>query len=175
LVAHARAAAQALIIAATTARKELAMLKNLCLGTAIMLGVGAAANGAFMLVNPMDWYLSVPGVTTTGPFNQHFIRDIGMIFFFIGAAFLIGVMTPRYRFILWSASTLWLAAHALFHVWEVAAGICEPSVLARDFPAVTLPAIIGAALSIWAARGGDSSQSAMSSPQAGPVALHRRS
>ena len=63
------------------------MLKNLCLGVAIVLGVAAVANGLFMLVAPMDWYFAVPGVTTTGPFNQHFLRDIGLIYLFLGAAF----------------------------------------------------------------------------------------
>ena len=148
------------------------MLRIAYLAVAFAIGLGAVANGAFMLTSPMDWYLSVPGVTTTGPFNQHFIRDIGVIFLFLGAAFLIGAVTPRYRVILWSAATLWLAAHALFHFWEVAVGICEPSALARDFPAVTLPAIIGAALTMWAAH--DSrTESATSEP--GTVALHRRS
>jgi hypothetical protein len=126
------------------------MLKNLCLAVAIVVGVAAGANGLFMLVSPADWYVLVPGVTATGPFNQHFIRDIGLIFLFVGAAFLLGAASQQYRIILWAAPTLWLAGHALFHFWEVAVGICEPSVIARDFPAVTLPAIIGTVLTLWA-------------------------
>ena len=149
------------------------MLRILCLATAYVLGVAALANGAFMLVSPTGWYLAVPGVTTTGPFNQHFLRDIGMVYLFLGAAFLIGAVTPRYRVVLWSAATLWLAAHALFHFWEVAVGICEPSALARDFPAVTLPAIIGAALVIWAAR--DAGHTQRATPEPRTVALHPRS
>jgi hypothetical protein len=35
---------------------------------------------------------------------------------------------------------------------EVAVGICSPSVIPRDFPAVTLPAIIAIALTFWAIR-----------------------
>jgi len=128
------------------------MLKNLCLGLAIVLGMTAVANGVFMLVSPTAWYLSVPGVTTTGPFNQHFVRDIGLIFLFVGTAFILGAVRQPYRVILWAAPTLWLTGHALFHFWEVAAGICEPSVIVRDFPAVTLPAILGAALTFWALR-----------------------
>ena len=50
--------------------------------------------------------------------------------------------------------TLWLSGHALFHFWEVAVGICGPSDLARDFPAVTFPALIGAALTYWAIHDG---------------------
>jgi hypothetical protein len=126
------------------------MLRMLCLGVAVVMGVAAVANGLLMLVSPEHWYFSVPGVTTTGPFNQHFIRDIGLIFLFLGAAFLLGAARPQYRVILWAAATLWLGAHALFHFWEVAVGICAPSVIARDFPAVTLPAVIGTLLTLWA-------------------------
>jgi hypothetical protein len=128
------------------------MLRNVCIGAAILMGLAGLANGIFMLVSPEHWYFSVPGVTTTGAFNQHFIRDIGLIFLFLGTAFLLGAAKPQYRLVLWAAPTLWLATHALFHFWEVAVGICAPPVLLRDFPAVTLPAIIGAGLTFWAAR-----------------------
>jgi hypothetical protein len=107
-------------------------------------------NGLFMLVAPLTWYDLVPGVTDTGFFNQHFIRDIGIIQLFLGVAFAIGMVRPERRIGLWAAATLWLAAHAVFHVWEVAVGICAPSALVRDFPAVSLPAILGAVLTLWA-------------------------
>jgi hypothetical protein len=126
------------------------MLKQICIGVAVLMGVLAEANGVFMLVSPDGWYFAVPGVTATGPFNQHFIRDIGLIFLFVGTAYLVGAAQPRYRIISWAAPTLWLAGHALFHFWEVAVGICGPSVILRDFPAVTLPAILGALLTLWA-------------------------
>jgi hypothetical protein len=60
------------------------------------------------------------------------------------------MIRPERRIGQWAAATLWLGAHALFHLWEVAVGICSPSVILRDFPAVSLPAIIGAVLTIWA-------------------------
>ena len=91
-------------------------------------------------------------MTTTGPFNQHFLRDIGLIFVLISAAFLYGAARPHVRVALWGAATLWLAGHALFHIWEVAVGICGPSALARDFPAVTLPALVAACLTARAVR-----------------------
>ena len=111
-----------------------------------------SANGLFMLVAPEVWYDFVPGVTDTGFYNQHFIRDIGLIQLFLGVAFGVGMIRPERRIGLWAAATLWLSAHAVFHLWEVAVGICSPSVIARDFPAVTLPAIFGAALTLWAIR-----------------------
>jgi hypothetical protein len=126
------------------------MLKSLCLGLTVLLGLAALANGIYMLVAPDSWYLAVPGVTTTGPFNQHFIRDIGLIFLLLGGAFLVGAARPDARVLFWGAATIWLCGHALFHFWEVAVGICSASAIPRDFPAVTLPAIIGIALTLWA-------------------------
>ncbi|MGH6921349.1 MAG: hypothetical protein ACREJ0_27050 [Geminicoccaceae bacterium] len=109
-------------------------------------------NGIFMLVAPQVWYDFVPGVTDTGFYNQHFIRDIGIIQLFLGVAFGVGLFRPERRIGLWAVATLWLCAHALFHFWEVAVGICSPSVIPRDFPAVTMPAIFGVALTLWAIR-----------------------
>ena len=76
-----------------------------------------------MLVTPLTWYDFVPSVTDTGFFNQHFIRDIGIIQLFLGVAFGIGMIRPERRIGLWAAATLWLIAHAVFHLWEVAVGI----------------------------------------------------
>jgi hypothetical protein len=118
---------------------------------AIVLGLGMFGNGLFMLIDPANWYFAVPGVTTTGPFNQHFLRDIGLIFLLVGGAFIWGARRIGLRAALWSAGALWLAGHALFHLWEVAVGICGPDALARDFPAVSLPAIIALSLAGWAA------------------------
>jgi len=128
------------------------MSRSLPLALAAVLSLGAAANGFFMLISPANWYFAVPGVTTTGPFNQHFVRDIGIIFLLVGIAMLTGIARPAARVPLWSAAALWLAGHALFHFWEVAVGICGPGALAQDFPAVTLPAILTTALALWAWR-----------------------
>ncbi|QFY63356.1 hypothetical protein FZ934_24045 (plasmid) [Rhizobium grahamii] len=104
----------------------------------------------YMLYDPEGWYYFVPGVTDTGFYNQHFIRDIGIIQGFIALAFAIGTFKPERRVELWAAATLWLIAHACFHLWEVAVGICSASVIVRDFPAVSLPALFGIAGTVWA-------------------------
>jgi hypothetical protein len=126
------------------------MSNSVSLCVAVLLGVAMIANGIFMLVSPDGWYFAVPGITSTGPFNQHFLRDTGLIFLLLGGAFLLGAAQPRSRVLLWAAASIWLSGHALFHFWEVAAGICAPSVIPRNFPAVTLPAIIARALTFWA-------------------------
>jgi len=127
------------------------MLKAVCIGAAVLMGVLALANGSYMLAAPSRWYLSVPGVTTTGPFNQHFVRDIGLIFLLIGTMLLVGAAKPASRVLLWTLPTFWLCGHALFHWWEVAVGISGHSAMARDFPAVTLPGVIGLLITWWAA------------------------
>lgn len=109
-------------------------------------------NALFMLVDPRGWYHIIPGVKFTGSFNQHFIRDIGIIQMFLGVAYVVGMIRTAARIELWAAATVWLIAHAFFHFWEVAVGICGPSTILRDFPAVTLPALIGIAATAWAWR-----------------------
>lgn len=128
------------------------MLRAVCIGAAVVLGVLALANGLYMLAAPSRWYFAVPGVTTTGPFNQHFIRDIGLIFLLIGTMFVAGARKPGHRVLLWGVPTLWLCGHALFHLWEVAVGVSGHSAMTRDFPAVTLPGLIGVLITWWAAR-----------------------
>lgn len=123
---------------------------TIILSSAGLLGAAAAANGLFMLGDPMRWYYAVPGVTATGPFNQHFIRDIGLTYLLIGIALILGAARPAWRFAFWSMSALWLTGHAIFHLWLVAVGICGTSTMVQDFPAVTLPAILVTGLAVWA-------------------------
>jgi hypothetical protein len=125
--------------------------RTICIGAAVLMAILALANGLYMLAAPTAWYLAVPGVTTTGPFNQHFIRDIGLIFLLIGTMFAVGAAKPGSRVLLWTLPTVWLCGHALFHWWEVAVGISGHSAMARDFPAVTLPGLIGLLITWWAA------------------------
>ncbi len=109
-------------------------------------------NGLAMLLTPFMWYNVVPGVSHTGPFNPHFVMDIGLIQMFLGVMLGLGLAHAAGRFLLWAAATVWLSAHALLHLWEVAVGICPPSALGRDFAAVSLPALIGILLTWWSWR-----------------------
>jgi len=126
------------------------MLKTTCLSLAVVLGIAAEANGLFMLISPQGWYLTIPGVPMSGPFNQHFVRDIGLVFLLLGAGFLIGVVRPGVRATVWATATIWLTGHALFHLWQVVVGISPLSDIQQDFMAVSLPALIGLGLTWWA-------------------------
>ena len=122
------------------------MLNKFTIPVALLLGVIMLANGIFMAVAPESWYWLVPGVPDRGPFNQHFVRDIGFIYLLIGAAFIYGAIYTRHQLLLWIIPTAWLTLHAIFHIWEVMVGICGPASLIEDFVGVTVPALLGSAL-----------------------------
>ena len=119
---------------------------------AAVLGIAMLANGLAMLAAPQGWFWTVPGVSATGGYNQHFIRDIGILYTLVGASFLAGPWLRAGRAALWSLAAAWLAGHAFFHVWEVAVGICGTDAIPRDFMGVTLPAIIAVLLAAHAWR-----------------------
>lgn len=121
-------------------------------GLAAAVGMLSAGNGFAMLLAPKRWFWSVDGVALTGGYNAHFIRDIGMVYLLTAVAMFAGIARPAQRVLLWGAATAWLLSHALFHLWEVAAGICGPEAIARDFMGVTLPGLLVAGLTLAAMR-----------------------
>jgi len=88
---------------------------------AAILAIPTLVNGLVMLVAGPFWYASVPGVTDTGPFNPHFVQDIGLAFVAAGLALAARAWQPRY----WPAAVAgagFLAAHALLHLIMIAGG-----------------------------------------------------
>ena len=118
---------------------------------AAVLGLGGAANGVVMLAAPALWYDSVPGLPHTGPFNPHFVRDIGCAFLTVGIAQIWAALAPGWRFPLVTAAALFLGAHALLHVYDTAVGNLPHTHWWLDLPGVYLPAAILAAAA-YAAR-----------------------
>ena len=127
---------------------------RIALGLAAAIGLLGAGNGLAMLAMPKTWFWSVDGVSLTGGYNAHFIRDIGMVYLLAGAAMFAGMVRPAQRALLWGAAAGWLLSHALFHLWEVAAGICGPEAIVRDFLGVTLPGLLAAVLTLRELRRG---------------------
>jgi hypothetical protein len=111
---------------------------------AAVLGVGGAFNGAFMLIDGAHWYDSVPGLAHTGPFNPHFIADIGAAYLMASLALFARAWRPRY----WPAAIAgagFLSAHALIHVADLTMQRSgDPMV---DVALVVVPS----ALALWAA------------------------
>jgi hypothetical protein len=96
-------------------------------------------NGFWMLLDGAAWYAAVPGVAHTGPFNAHFVQDIG-------AAFLVARVAlgaRAWRPALWPAGVAgaaFLGAHGLIHVVDILRGHVESPT--RDVFAVIVPAIV---------------------------------
>ena len=103
---------------------------------AAMLAIPTVLNGVAMLVAGPLWYRTVPGVPDTGPFNPHFVQDIGAAFLVAGLALAARTWRPRY----WPAAIAgagFLAAHALIHLVIMAGGRAHYP--AFDCLAIVLP------------------------------------
>ena len=118
----------------------------------LVAGAGSVANALWMLVGPMHWYQELPAaVPDTGPFNPHFVRDIGGAFLTVGFAQIWAALAPSLRFPLVATSAVFLGAHALLHVYDTVVGNLPHTHWWLDLPGVYLPAVVLAAAA-YAAR-----------------------
>jgi hypothetical protein len=106
---------------------------------AAILAIPTVLNGLIMLVAGPFWYRTVPGVPDTGPFNPHFVQDIGVAFLVAGLALAARAWRPRY----WPGAVAgagFLAAHALLHVAILVGG--HTHYPAFDLLAILLPSAV---------------------------------
>jgi hypothetical protein len=109
----------------------------------LILGVSMLANALWMLAGPMHWYTELPAaVPDTGPFNPHFVRDIGCAFLTVGVALIWASLQPRNRFPLAAVAAIFLTAHALLHVYDTATGALDHTHWWLDAGGVYLPALL---------------------------------
>ena len=106
----------------------------------IALGIGAIANGLFMLLDAERWYGLV--ASSTGAYNAHFVRDIGAAYGTAGVALVWGALRPAVRGPLAATAALFLGLHALTHVLEATTGVTSLGHLLEDLPGVHLPALL---------------------------------
>lgn len=118
----------------------------------ILAGLMALAflgNGIAMLVAPLSWYDAVPGVPTTGPFNPHFVRDIGCVYLVCALGTGWFAWRPAQGWPALCAAAAWLSLHALVHVYDAACGASPLADFQRDFVGVYLFAAIPLALALF--------------------------
>jgi predicted anti-sigma-YlaC factor YlaD len=109
----------------------------------LVFGLISLGNAAWMLGNPLGWYHDLPAeVPDFGPFNPHFVRDIGCAFVTIGVALVWAALVPTRRFALTMVAVVFYAAHAVLHVFDTLRGAVELDHVLLDFPGVYLPAIL---------------------------------
>ena len=119
----------------------------------LILGIGMSANAIWMLAGPMHWYTDLPAaVPDTGPFNAHFVRDIGCAFLAVGVALLWAAFDSRKRLPLIAVSAVFLSAHAILHIYDTLRGALPGDHWWLDLPGVYAPAIILVVIAIQLAR-----------------------
>jgi hypothetical protein len=92
-----------------------------------------------MLWASPTWYARVPGASETGPYNAHFVEDIGAAFFISGLALAARAWRPVY----WPAAVAgasFLAIHGLIHLVEIVSGHDHHT--GFDLIAVVLPSAL---------------------------------
>jgi alkylhydroperoxidase family enzyme len=125
----------------------------IALAMIVLAALFCLGNGLCMVAAPTDWYWAVPTVPATGPANRHFITDIGLAYLSCGAMLLYGAWYADGRWLALVAGSLWLTAHGVFHVVEVATGMGTASRFRTDVPGVLgPPLLVLAALGILIAR-----------------------
>lgn len=106
---------------------------------AAALAILNVGNGLLMLFAGPFWFQSVPGAADTGPFNPHFVQDVGAAFLVAGLALAVRAWRPA----LWPvalAGAAFLVAHALIHLAMIVAGHDHRA--AFDVVAVVLPSAL---------------------------------
>lgn len=83
-------------------------------GGLVLLALGWGLAGLFILARPEEFYGIVPGLPAMGPFNSHFIGDVGLAF--IASGGLLGWGAVRHLHGLVLAGILWPLLHAAFHL-----------------------------------------------------------
>ncbi len=109
----------------------------------MILGVGTLANALWMLAGPLHWYTDLPAaVPDTGPFNPHFVRDIGCAFLTTAIALIWAAKSHRFRFPLVVVAAIFLSAHAILHVYDTLRGALGHDHWLLDLPGVYLPGVL---------------------------------
>ena len=96
--------------------------------------------GLWVAVLPHDFYLNAPGAQATGPYNMHFVRDVGFAFLTSSVAIGYGLFAKEKLLMVFGA--LWLLIHGLFHLalW-ILHGMHFDSAALTDAILVSIPAV----------------------------------
>lgn len=113
-----------------------------------VLAAPMAANGLAMLFAGLWWYGVVPGVTGTGPYNPHFVRDIGAAYLVTGAGLAWFAWRPREGWPALAMAAAFLTLHAAIHVFDAVCGQTPVADFVRDLGGVYLPPAIALFLAL---------------------------
>jgi len=114
-------------------------------GLALALGINALA----MLFGSFWWYNAVPGVTATGAYNPHFVRDIGAAYLVVAGGLGWFAWRPVQGWPALVAAAAFLVLHAGVHIFDATCSSDPLGNLIRDLPGVYLPALLAAGLVVF--------------------------
>lgn len=106
----------------------------------------------WMFSSPMSWYEFTPGVAEMGPFNTHFVMDIGLVFFASAAAMAYGLWRADQTALVCGA--VWPVLHAIFHlfIW-IERGVPFDLIAFSNLFALQLPAWAALILALQTSKG----------------------
>ncbi len=112
----------------------------------IVIAISYGLNGLWMLVDPRLWYDTIPGITMLGPYNTHFLRDVGIVYGVCAGGFIWGLRAGASPALIVAAA--WPSLHAIYHLqmW-MARGFALDLVALVNLMLIQLPAWLG----LWAA------------------------
>jgi AhpD family alkylhydroperoxidase len=102
-----------------------------------LLGV----NALIMLLAGPSWYAHTPGVAATGPYNAHFVADIGLAFAAATVSLLMGLLPLPHARLFALPAAVFLIGHALLHLAGPAHHLPSDAVtLTTEIVGIYLPA-----------------------------------
>jgi hypothetical protein len=116
--------------------------------TAAVLATLLGANGLTMLFAGLWWYNAVPGVIATGPYNPHFVRDIGAAYLTAAGGLGWFALRPREAWPALVAAAAFQLLHVAIHVLDALGGAMPVADVSRDFAGVYLPALLTLAIAV---------------------------
>ena len=83
-----------------------------------LLGAGLALNGLRMLFAPLDWYHALESVPHTGPFNAHFVQDVGCAYLAAALGLALAAWRAAWRVPGALCALAFLGLHGGVHLWD---------------------------------------------------------
>ena len=120
------------------------MAEKVCRWLAGALAAYYASTGVFMLFFGSAFF-ALPMVAQSGPFNPHFVRDVGAAFLTAAFGFAMRSWHSRYQPAA-AVGALFVALHAVIHIVELATGM--DAFATRTLATVVAPAALAVFVAI---------------------------
>ena len=88
----------------------------------------------------------------TGPFNDHFLSDVGAAYLTAGLALMLAAYIEKWRVPFAVSAVLFLGLHSLIHIAEIVTGQLDGMQIASDLITVILPTAFVGAMVYYAAK-----------------------